>query len=142
MTCPKSFDSKLRCAVTFVALFALEGCGMTKAYEGSSRGRSEVAVIQPAALFHGKASVGRVDDTSVGFFDDSAEVLAGKHVVTIVFKPNNNSTAQGDVEFVAKGGKVYECHGSTTGLFPPLLWFWITDAADESVVGGKAPPSK
>jgi hypothetical protein len=128
-----------------LASLLLGACGTTRGYDGPEQPRAQIAVIQPAGAFDDTAKVVRVDGTALGLFDQSVEVLPGKHVVTLSISvptgSSSSSTAQGDVELTAVGGAVYEAHGGTTGFIPMQHWFWIVDATTRALAGGR-PPAK
>jgi len=126
-----------------LASLCLAACGTTRAYSGAAQSPATIALIRPAGAFDETARVIRVDETGLGVFDSSIEVLPGKHVVTMsIAVPTGSSatsTAQGDVEIVAEAGAIYETHGTTTGFFPMQHWFWIVDAATRKLAGGRRP---
>ena len=122
----------------------LTACGTTRAYEGPELARDQVAVIQPAGAFDSAARILWVDDTVLGAFDLSVEVVPGRHVVTLGIDVSMGGAApvtlQGNVELDARAGTVYEAHARTTGFVPVQPWFWIVDTSTHTIVAGKPPP--
>lgn len=134
---------KLLSSFGLVLLLFVGACGTTRAYDGPAQGRDQVAVIRPAPLLNGRrAEIARVDDVAIEPLTSDVEVLPGRHILTLWFQVGSTASerAQGDVEFDAKAGHTYEAHSAVSGFLSVEHWFWIADAGDEMVVGGRPPP--